>query len=75
MENFDEQIPKESDDEMDTNHNDITEVESDEEANDEAESENNEGTFHVFMIALLYRYLSPKMSIHRRLTQLTLQMH
>ena len=53
MENFDEQIPKESDDEMDTNHNDITEVDSDEEANDEAESENNEGTFHVFMIALL----------------------
>ena len=53
MENSDEQIPKGSDDEMDTNDNDITEVKSDQETNDEAESVNDEGLFHVFIIALL----------------------
>ena len=53
MENSDEQIPKGSDDDMDTNDNDITEVESDQENNDEAESVNDEVSYHVFVIALL----------------------
>ena len=53
MENSDEQIPKESDDEMDTNNNDITEVESDQETKDEAKSVNDEGSFHVFIFPLL----------------------
>ena len=75
MENSDEQIPKESHDEIHMNDKDITEVESDEENNDKVEFENDEGTFHVFIIAVLYPDLSRKMSIHRRLAEFMLQMH
>ena len=52
MENSDEQMPKESYEEMDTNDDDFTENQSDEESNDGetndvAESENDEGKFNL----------------------------